>query len=341
MSARKFSHGTIFVSGGIALGADRLQPLLSNRWTMLKKMLRTTIWWGIKKITRHKGGISRKLRHLAHWYLQFYYDQHTDDFATNGEAYLINSLKSFNINCIFDVGANVGEWSFMAYKEFPNASIHAFELSRSTYEILKNSVPSDRVIINNVALSNYTGVATYKEYTGRSELNTLIGSAELWDSLAAHVIRESKVTTGDSYCKDLNAGSIDILKIDAEGSDYFVLCGFDDMLTNRKIRLVQFEYGYLHADAGVSMKQFFSFFSERGYIIGKLWNDGVEFTDFFYWLNNYDSGPNFVAVRSDDVEIRNALSIRRTPTFSYFQDNPAFLPILTIRDRLSPTRSGR
>jgi FkbM family methyltransferase len=292
---------------------------------MLKKMLRNTILRGMEKITRHKGGIPRKLRRLAQWYLHYYYDQ-LADFTKNGEAYLTNSLRSFDIKCIFDVGAHVGDWSSMACKEFPNASIHAFELSRSTYEILKNNVSSDRVIITNVALSNCSGVAAYKEYAGCSKLNTLIGSADLWDGLVSHIIKECKVTTGDSYCKDTGVVNIDILKIDAEGADYFVLCGFDDMLTNRKVRLVQFEYGYLHADAGVSMKQFFSFFTTRGYIVGKLWHDGVEFTNFFYWLNNYDSGPNFVAVRADDVDIQNAISIKREPTFSHFQDDAAFIP---------------
>ena len=35
--------------------------------------------------------------------------------------------------------------------------------------------------------------------------------------------------------------SIDILKIDVEGADYFVLCGFDDLFKNKKVRVVQFE----------------------------------------------------------------------------------------------------
>src|SRR5262249_20178472 len=149
--------------------------------------------------------------------------------------------------------------------------------------------------INNIGLSSYSGVTTYKDYAGRSKLNTLIVSATLWDNLVPHAMRECAVTTGDSYCKDMNVTSIDILKIDTEGAEYFVLSGFDDMFRAKKVRVAQFEYGYVHADAGYTMRHFFSFFSERGYIVGKLWNDGVEFTQFFYWLNNYDSGPNFVA----------------------------------------------
>jgi len=302
---------------------------------MFKKLdLRKLIIRGIRRIAREKGGISRKLTHLAQLYLQFYFSGGVD-FAENGEGYLINCLKSFKPSCIFDVGAHSGVWSSMACKQFPDATIHAFEISRSTYEVLKHNVSSDRVRTNNLGLSNYSGVAIYKDYAegGRSKCNTLIGSHDLWDGVVPHSKRKCAITTGDSYCKAADIASIDILKIDTEGSEYLVLSGFDDMITSKKVRVVQFEYGYSTADAGQSMKDFFSFFNKRGYTVGKLWSDGVEFTEFFYWLNNYDSGPNFVAVRADDTDMQKAISIKRQPTFAYFQQDAAFLPVAASNEQ--------
>jgi FkbM family methyltransferase len=283
---------------------------------MLKRQVAGIIKRATWKVSRNKlGNMSRSLKHLAEMYLDQYYD-HFYEFNSNGEAHLVACLKQLDIRCVFDVGANVGHWSNMALDAFPLAAIHAFELSERTYKSLVENAPSTRVTKNKIGLSDQNGPATFKQYKGRSELSTIIKASEFWDE--AYQASECKcmLMTGDEYCDSHGIDQIDLLKIDAEGAEYFVISGFDQMVRQKKIRLIQFEYGYTNADAGHAMRQFFTFFNERGYIVGKLWSDGVEFTKFFYWLNNYKSGPNFVAVNSDDLEVINAVSIKREPVFA-------------------------
>ena len=287
----------------------------------MKKFIKNFIW----NFTRNKRGIRKKISVLA----ELYFDSFNDcsgNIDINGERFLISTLASINRKAIFDVGANVGDWSLIAAGYFPNAKIHAFELSKSTYLTTSSRLSGERFIVNNIGLSNAPGTVSYKDYGVNSGVNTIIGAANFWDGNISLENKESRVTTGDIYCEDHKIDFIDFLKIDVEGAEHLVLQGFDRMLNNKSIRVIQFEYGYTHADAKFLMRDFFSFLNSKGYIVGKLWSDGVEFSDFFYWLNNFKSGPNYVAVREDDIEIINKISTKRQSVF-HGMINPAFKKI--------------
>lgn len=287
----------------------------------MKNTIKTFVW----KFTRKKSGFRRIISVFAELYLDSFNDC-CFDFEINGERFLLSTLRSMHFNTIFDVGANVGDWSLIAAEYFPEAAIHAFELSSSTYSTTSSRLSGGKFIVNNVGLSNTPGVVSYKDYGENSGVNTIINSAKFWDGTISLENKESKLTTGDIYCEDRKIDFVDFLKIDVEGAEHLVLQGFDRMLENRNIRVIQFEYGYTHADAKFLMRDFFSFLNARGYIVGKLWADGVEFSDFFYWLNNFKSGPNFVAVRADDIEIINTISTKRQSIFNHMT-NPVFKKI--------------
>ena len=277
---------------------------------MLKDLVKKFIW----RCTRRKSGITKMLYVLAELYFDSFNDC-SSDININGEAFLISTLAGVDFKTIFDVGANVGAWSLFAAKSFPRAAIHAFEISRSTHPTTLSRLSEKRFIVNNLGLSDVSGVVRYKDYGVNSGVNTILGSARFWDSNLPFEHKESRVTTGDLYCRDRQIGFVDFLKIDVEGADHRVLRGFSRMVESKCIRIIQFEYGYTHADDRFLMRDFFSFLNSKGYVVGKLWSDGVEFSDFFYWLNNFKSGPNYVAVRSDDAEMIGLISTKRPSVF--------------------------
>lgn len=288
---------------------------------MMKKIIKKFLWG----FTRNKRGMTKTISVLAELYLDSFYDC-SGNIDINGERYLLTTLASVNFKTIFDVGANVGDWSIIAAEYFPKATIHAFELSNSTFLTTSSRLSGERFVVNNTGLSNVSGIISYKDYGVNSGANTIIDAATFWDGNVALESKESRVTTGDIYCADHKIDFIDFLKIDVEGADHLVLQGFDRMLNSKSIRVIQFEYGYTHADARFLMRDFFSLLNSKGYIVGKLWSDGVECSDFFYWLNNFKSGPNYVAVREDDIEIINKISTKRQSVF-HDLTNPAFKKI--------------
>src|SRR5690606_34205235 len=60
------------------------------------------------------------------------------DFDRNGERRLLEVLASVPVRTVFDVGANVGDWSLAAAQALPLATIHCFELSPRTFKTLSS-----------------------------------------------------------------------------------------------------------------------------------------------------------------------------------------------------------
>lgn len=230
------------------------------------------------------------------------------DFFKNGEANVLKQLSPFEIKVIFDVGSNVGDWASIANKYFKQAEIHCFELSKKTFKTLSKNANGKQYVLNNIGLSNISGKITYKDYGFNSGLNTILLEANFHDRDIKPDLTEGIVLTGDHYCIEKNIDRIDFLKIDVEGAEHLVLEGFSKYLKNNMIRIIQFEYGYTNGDAKFLMKDFYKLFEGYGYKVGKIRPKGVEFEEWTYRHNDFDSGPNYIAVVNTNKEIIEALS---------------------------------
>jgi len=245
---------------------------------------------------------------LAKKYIR-YYEGFSYDFAKNGELFLLDSLESASINIIFDVGANIGRWSKISRDKFPNAYIYAFELSQKTFLTLKNNLSKEnRVVSENIGLSNQSGDVLYKDYGENSPVNTILYNANFHDFRIKPKIRHGTLSTGDEYCQKNNIQQIDLLKIDVEGAEHLVLYGFEQMLKKKVIRMIQFEYGYANGDAKFLIKDFYKLMEDFGYVTGPLKPNGVCFMDFQYPLNDFNSGPNYVSVLKNETSLIKKIS---------------------------------
>lgn len=265
-------------------------------------MIRSLLW----KLSRMKSGPSRRIRDLAAYFLDSYNDFNYD-FDENGERLLMDVLRKHSIDVVFDVGANVGDWSRIATAAFPNAQIHAFELSERTREELKRNLQGPQFNVSEHALGRSAGEIKYKDYgASHSIVNTMIATTYHDDRLP-FTERKATLLTGDSYMTQHGIAAIDLLKIDVEGAELDVLAGFEQAISNHAIRVIQFEYGYSNGDAGHLMKDFYQFLVGNNYRVGRLWSAGVRFSDFQYEMNNFTSGPNYLAVASGEAMLIEAL----------------------------------
>lgn len=246
---------------------------------------------------------------LCEKYINFYND-FSYNFEKNGEKKLISLIKNLKFNIVFDIGCNEGAWSKIILNHFTNIQLHTFEISQQNFNIINQNLKSDYINNNNFGLSNKNEEVIYKDYgTEYNTTNTIIQNTTFWDKSAPLTLKKTKVITGDKYCKDNNINFIDFIKIDTEGSESLVLEGFSQMLKLKKIRLIQFEYGYANADVHFLMKDFYHFFDKFDYIVGKLKSKGVSFDKFNYRLNDFKSGPNYIAIHKSDAELKKIISI--------------------------------
>ncbi|QIM53633.1 FkbM family methyltransferase [Hydrogenophaga crocea] len=230
------------------------------------------------------------------------------DFDRNGERRLLERMGTLGARTVFDVGANVGDWTLAAAQLMPEAHIHSFELSPRTWRTLSQRVSGPRFTVNNCGMGDRDGSIAFKDYGENSTVNTILSNATYHDAQQTAVVSEAQIVTGDRYCEQHGIASIDLLKIDVEGADHLVLAGFERMLGARAVRVVQFEYGYTHGDAKFLMRDFHELFARHGYAVGRLERRGVAFGPWHYKMNDFRSGPNYVAVRNDDTAALQALT---------------------------------
>ena len=250
------------------------------------------------RVTYPKKMIYRAAKRLIRWHDGFSYD-----ISVNGEKWLLEKTADLKFRTIFDVGANRGVWTKHALNQFPDSHIHCFEVCRETFTTLRENLRGNKCTLNNFALSDITSEIRYKYYQKDFGSNTIICRATYHDKRIKPVIKKGYARRGDDYCDSNGIEHIDLLKIDVEGADHLVLHGFSKRIATRRVRLIQFEYGYTHGDSKFLMRDFYEFFEKNGYAVGKLRHGRVEFTPWNYHLNDFDSGPNYVAVRLSDREL--------------------------------------
>ena len=167
---------------------------------------------------------------------------------------LINKKKPI----IFDIGANKGQSISRFLKLFIQPTIHAFEPLPKLGLHLKNNFKIKNVIINNFALGeknekkfiylnnigNYGAMASfYKLRLNSKFINNYIKykKNKFGQSLSTKKI-ESKIITLDSYIKNKNINSIDLLKIDTQGYEKEILLGSINALKSKIIKNIELEF---------------------------------------------------------------------------------------------------
>lgn len=214
----------------------------------------------------------------------------------SGECNVLEELKKGKKTkyVIFDVGANVGSYTLECLKRFgKNVEIHAFEPGKFTYKKLTTQVGADNVICNNIGLSDKKAEQTLfydKEESGLASLykrdvkNVSFSKTErvLLDTL-------------DCYCEENGIDYIDLLKLDIEGNEINALKGAENMLNNRKIGMIQFEFGGCNIDSRTYFRDFWYMLHDN-YKIYRIIKDG------FIEINHYDASLeifhciNYVAI---------------------------------------------
>lgn len=220
-------------------------------------------------------------------------------FTENGEQALLDRLAPLGFRMLFDVGANVGTWSTHALQVFPEANLHAFEIVPDTFAALRSRLPVvERIRLNPFGLSDQPGRVSVHIYA-----SNLISSMFALDSDNATVGQIAcEVRRGADYAATLGIQNIDFLKIDVEGAEGKVLEGFEPLLSEHRVRLVQFEYNRGAILGDFLLKHAYAFFTARGYRLGKLTPGGVHFHAYHFAHEDF-IGPNYVACCDEDTEL--------------------------------------
>lgn len=262
-------------------------------------------------LSRGKTIVSRNRKNalvhrLAHYNstLRQWHENSDGDFSSNGEHFVLRSLGGCGFKTIFDVGANVGDWTLMARRIFPEATIHAFEIVEQTYEALRRSTEGlPNIVLNDFGLSDREGTVELNFFPNSDALATLTDYPHGHESVRIN----GRVRRGDTYVDDREIGHIDFIKLDVEGMESHVLKGLGETIEPGKVSVVQFEYGQMSIQTRFLLLDFYEFFVSRGYRLGKIYPNYVEFRDYRFEYEDFILS-NYLAVSNERPELIRLLA---------------------------------
>lgn len=201
------------------------------------------------------------------------------------EKKLINKLNLLNINpkIIFDVGSHLGEMTDLFLSSFANINkIYCFEPQKKIFGIFKNGFGNNsKVVAINKACSDKNSfsnfnISLHKRSSTLEKTNTDSFYYKIKSFIVAGKINTDfrdkvsggglldrqtriKTVTLDKYIPK----SVDLLKIDVEGSELKVLCGCKKKIKNVKVIIIEIMNHNLIK--GYSKNRIFSFLKKNNF----------------------------------------------------------------------------
>jgi FkbM family methyltransferase len=203
-----------------------------------------------------------------------------ESFENSGELvvmkYVNDKFQEEKLLTIFDVGGNIGNYSKTLSEFFgTKAMIHSFEPSQKTYEMFLETTKNIKHIIpNNFGFSDVENdQLLYSNGDGSGLASIYQRNLEHYGILMSksEVI---KLSTIDAYAKINNINRIHFLKLDIEGHELKALKGAARMINEKKVEVIQFEFGGCNIDSRTYFQDFFYLLKDN-FRIYRILKDGL------------------------------------------------------------------
>ena len=223
--------------------------------------------------------------------------------VTNGEYNVLKNLLQPN-SVVFDIGANVGDYTNYIISLNRTNKIYCFEPVLDVFNLLKEKLSYSNTELLKPQLFNF---GFYKNNTTLPiwYAYTHSGLSSIYDRSNQPIIKkigvmykkiEINLKTVDDFCSENEINFIDFMKIDTEGAEYDVLLGAVNMISKQKIGKIQFEYGGCYLDANCTLKQVYNYLTSHNYLVYKIVPDGLLYIDEWSDLLEDYKYSNFLAL---------------------------------------------
>ncbi|HEX9423775.1 MAG TPA: FkbM family methyltransferase [Pyrinomonadaceae bacterium] len=234
---------------------------------------------------------------------------------SSGEIWVLSQIvsKACKDNpspVLFDVGANVGDYSLCLRDHMPAARIYAFEPAESVYQELVSRIDgagADQIKPYKVGFSDSEKLVKLYSYTVEGHDASVLSSidqrlpTQVLD-VRTHRSDEIEVQTVDGFCAAHGIDRIDFLKLDVEGHELSVLRGAQRMLTAGLISMIQFEFGPANIYSRTYFFDFWSLLSGM-YDIFRIVPQGIAPIYCYGEHHEIFLTTNYLALKKRDLQI--------------------------------------
>lgn len=250
--------------------------------------------------------IKRILRDLAWMIFNKIENNGNSNFYKNGERFFMDNLFKYfkhtggGKKIIFDIGANIGEYSSMlldmSQKYSVPIEVHLFEPTKSCFKLLvKKFKEINNIVVNNFGVSDSNSIATIYYDKEQSGLASLYQRNLEYYKISLNKSEKIILKRMDEYIEEKGIAHIDFIKIDIEGHELKAFESFGNYLNSDFVDFIQFEYGGANLDSHTSLMEIYKFFKERDFSIAKIMPKGLELREYAPWMENF-MYSNYVAI---------------------------------------------
>jgi FkbM family methyltransferase len=197
---------------------------------------------------------------------------------------------------LFDVGANIGGWTYEARARFPDASrIVMFEPQPSCWPQLERQL-CPTIHLERLALSNQAHDDAVFWANENDEISSFYKRSDF--GTAPHEIRVATATV-DSFIEAAQLEFVDFMKMDVEGHEFDILSGARASIAARRIGALSFEFGQANVDSRTFFLDFWNLFAGEGWDIFRMMHNGrllrldgySRDLEYFAGVGNYIAAP--------------------------------------------------
>ena len=193
---------------------------------------------------------------------------------------------------VFDIGTNIGSYTIWLSRIIDvKGRIHSFEPDKRNFAMLQTNISlnkaADRVNANNFAVSDVDGELHFTSHLDGENHIAGVGEGNV-------VIIPSKKL--DTYVQEQGIDRIAYMKIDVEGFEYSVLKGGSQLLSEKRVDILQLEINVTLQNSGVSVDDLLQFLQRFEYILCRFDVDAGRLFPVTYALDR----ENYFAVSNLD-----------------------------------------
>ena len=230
------------------------------------------------------------------------------------EKEILKILKNEKKLVIFDVGCYRGVFTktMLNLVKKRKYKFYLFDINKNVKKYIASLLKLRNIYYNEIALSNKNGIANYYynsffESAG-SSLSSIVKNDAKWNfsrKLIFKILFQSSkdfikyqvsTITLDNFIKKNEIQSIDVLKIDIEGSEYELLKGAKATLKNNKVKIILVEIIGKKNLYDKKEKKILNFLKKRNYTLIKKTNtlsislfSNIKGGDYLFINNSYFS----------------------------------------------------
>lgn len=199
---------------------------------------------------------------------------------------------------VFDVGANIGDWTSNFLEHLgKNAIIFQFEPAKGCVKVLREKKTGQITLIE-AAVGEKPGSATFYSPSPKSSIGSLYRRRDSYFQERECTEQIVQVVTLDDIISQNQLGIVDFMKLDLEGNEYGALLGARQSMEKGIIKAFSFEFGSGNVNSRTFFHDFWDLLKPLNYSIYRICPGKIlmPIKSYYEDLEYFRGATNYLAV---------------------------------------------